>query len=483
MVTEACAYSNIEEPIPAVAEQMLIAVEGRKKKAQNDSSQVEEDPIIREIVDEMNKKFAVLEQPTFLVLEENEDGTFSLDKKQSFKDRFQNKQIEIGDQRRSKAEIFLESPRRRTFRKITMNPHCVGHFEQKGIWFYNLWNGFSFVPKEGSCERYKQHVLEVICSGKRDRYEFLMNLLATWIQRPQERTVAILLRGPQGCGKNCFVDPIGKLFGHAYGVYDDVERLLGRFNSELATKLLIFADEALWGGRKSDSGKLKAAITGDKLWIEQKGKDKIEIPNYRKFVAASNERFALPLDSDDRRWLVLECGGTRVGDRDYFTGIVEELENDGYAALLYELLHRDISDFKPRILPANDDAFDLKLQCAPSFIQYMFAALDEGRMDLESSGGFLWTEEGLTIRNDVLRTHYKAFCYKEKLQLQSDKECGWLLKNLFEGAGLKKFRKRYAGTRYPTYAFPPFSVGRERLAHHFHITDQAVLFPKEEEEE
>lgn len=42
----------------------------------------EENPIIKAIVDEMNKKFAILEQPTFLILEEEPDGSFSLDKKQ-----------------------------------------------------------------------------------------------------------------------------------------------------------------------------------------------------------------------------------------------------------------------------------------------------------------------------------------------------------------------------------------------------------------
>ncbi len=385
-----------------------------------------EDQIISSIVEEMNKTFAVLQQPTFLILEENEDGTFSLDKRQSFKERFENRVISLLSGKKTKAELFLKSPNRRTFRKIVLDPSRVGHYERNGYWYYNLWSGFAFVPLAGNCEKFKRHILEIVCAGNRDQFEFLMDLLACWVQKPHERTVAILLLGPQGCGKNIFVEAIGKLYGRAFGVYDDVERLLGRFNAELAGKILIFADEALWGGRKSDSGKLKAAITGESVWIEPKGKDKIELPNYRKFIAASNERFALPLDRDDRRWLVLNCSGSKVGNHQHFNAITEELIHGGYEAILHALLNRDITKFNPRRLPINDSAFDLKLQGSESFIKYLYATLCEGRADLGSSNGFPWTEDGLSIRTDTFREKYQDFCRKEKLSAQGEKECGWV---------------------------------------------------------
>lgn len=444
----------------------------------------QEDQIIDSIVEEMNKCFAVLLQPTFLILEENEDGTFSLDKRQSFKERFENQTISLPrGKKKTKAELYLKSPKRRTFRKIVLDPSRAGHYQQNGFWYYNLWSGFAFIPKVGNCEKFKQHVLDVICAGNNDQYDFLMDLLACWVQKPQERTVAILMLGPQGCGKNIFAEAIGKLYGRAFGVYDDVERLLGRFNAELAWKILIFADEALWGGRKSDSGKLKAAITGDSVWIEPKGKDKIELPNYRKFMAASNERFALPLDRDDRRWLILNCNGSKVGNDDYFISIGKELKQGGYEALLYELLQRDITKFNPRRLPINDNAFDLKLQCAESFVKYLYAATCEGRADLNSSNGFPWTEDGLTIRTDILRDKYQDFCKKEKLVTQSEKECGWVLKNLFDGTDFNRKRKRFGTQRHPVYHLPAISKCKEKFASYFRVRDLNTMFPEEEEEE
>lgn len=236
------------------------------------------------------------------------------------------------------------------------------------------------------------------------------------------------------------------------------------------------------GGRKGDSGKLKAAITGNTIWVESKEKDKIEIPNYRKFIAASNERYALPLDPDDRRWLVLECSGHNVSNKKYFDNILEELNNGGYEALLYELQRRNLSKFNPRKLPINDNAFDLKLQCAPSFLQYLYTALTEEKFNLDSTAGFPWRDSEIVIRTDLLRDYYRAFCLKEKLTLQNAKECGWVLKNLFKGTSFKKGRKRFeASIRQEVYAFPAISTAKERLANYFHISNIDVIFPEEEE--
>ncbi|MBS0627374.1 MAG: hypothetical protein JSS09_04110, partial [Verrucomicrobia bacterium] len=231
-----------------------------------------------------------------------------------------------------------------------------------------------------------------------------------------------------------------------------------------------------WGGRKGDSGKLKAAITGDTVWIESKGKDKISIPNYRKFIAASNERFALPLDADDRRWLVLDCSGHRVHDKQYFDNLAGELEHGGYEAFLYELQSRDLSEFNPRKLPTNDNSFDLKLQCSSSFVQYMYSALDEERLDLGTSNGCPWHEVELIIRTDMFREYYKDFCSKEKLYLLGEKNCGWILKSLFEGTSFKKDRRRYSDRRHSTYTFPSLSIARSCLARYFRISDERKIF-------
>jgi hypothetical protein len=64
---------------------------------------------------------------------------------------------------------------------------------------------------------------------------------------------------------------------------NQMDQVVGRFNAHLMNRLVIHANEALWGGNKTEAGKLKAMITDRPS--EQKGVDSIPISNYlRIFV-------------------------------------------------------------------------------------------------------------------------------------------------------------------------------------------------------
>jgi hypothetical protein len=119
--------------------------------------------------------------------------------------------------------------------------------------------------------------------------------------------------------------------------------------------VLVFADEAIWGGNRKDVGKLKAAITEPTVMIEHKGKDTVSLNNYRRFIFSSNETWPVHLDPDDRRFFVLKVNQSKIGDYSSFQAIDEELNNGGLEALLYELLNyellnEDISKYNPRMI-------------------------------------------------------------------------------------------------------------------------------------
>jgi hypothetical protein len=69
-------------------------------------------------------------------------------------------------------------------------------------------------------------------------------------------------------------------------------------------------------------------------------------------------------------------------DYSYFRAIDAELADSGFEALLYELLHENITDFNPRELPLNAEAFDVKMESATSAEHYIYHALREGRFDI-----------------------------------------------------------------------------------------------------
>ena len=98
--------------------------------------------------------------------------------------------------------------------------------------------------------------------------------MADAIQNPTDRPgVALVLKGKQGTGKGIFARGFGYLFGNHFLHLFHGSHLTGHFNSHLKDKLMIFADEAVWGGDKKAEGMLKGLITEPSIPIEMKGKD------------------------------------------------------------------------------------------------------------------------------------------------------------------------------------------------------------------
>ena len=57
-------------------------------------------------------------------------------------------------------------------------------------------------------------------------------------------------------------------------------------------------------------------ITDPTFNIEQKGIDSIPISNYLRIFISSNEDWAVPIDSDDRRFVVLDLSDRHKQDRE-----------------------------------------------------------------------------------------------------------------------------------------------------------------------
>jgi hypothetical protein len=68
-------------------------------------------------------------------------------------------------------------------------------------------------------------------------------------------------------------------------------------------------------------------------------------------VMASNSDWVVPAGADARRFFVLDVADTQMQNTEYFAAIKRQMENGGHEALLWELLHRDISTFEVRSVP------------------------------------------------------------------------------------------------------------------------------------
>jgi hypothetical protein len=87
--------------------------------------------------------------------------------------------------------LWLMWPGRRVFERVTFMPNGPTVVGGKLL---NLWRGWGVVPKEGSWELMKKHLLIVVCKGRRAHYEYLMNWMAWCVQNPDKQAeVAVVL--------------------------------------------------------------------------------------------------------------------------------------------------------------------------------------------------------------------------------------------------------------------------------------------------
>jgi uridine kinase len=241
------------------------------------------------VVEELNKKHAVVHTDQFYILTEKSNPKhpnqidFSLESRQSLINLYENQVVKISEKEwKSKAKIWLSSPLRRTYLRIVFDP------TNNNDAYYNVWKGFAFNPKKGICELYKTHIKDGICNGNVEHFAYVWKWMAHLIQHPDKIGTALLLMGSQGTGKGSFAKHLGRLLGQHFIHLDNLEQVVGNFNYHLRNAVLVFADEAIWGGNKKDIGRVKAMITEETAIIEQKGKDPIELPNFRHFIFSSN---------------------------------------------------------------------------------------------------------------------------------------------------------------------------------------------------
>lgn len=270
-------------------------------------------------------------------------------------------------------KMWSESPQRRQYSGFFFDPSGPPEKDNH----YNFWRGFNVKAKKGDCHLYYKHISEVIARDYDKIYEYLMDWMADAVQNRSKRPgVTLVLRGGQGTGKGTMVNIFGKLFGQHFLPVSDAKHIVGAFNAHLKDCLILFADEAFYAGDKKHESILKDLITEPTRRVEFKGKDVQALPNYTRVMMASNQHWVAPVDMDDRRFFITDVSKRKAKDRDYFHKLYHQMENEGgYEALLYDLLHRDISKVDIRDYPKTQAILDNKLESLDSVGQWVLENL------------------------------------------------------------------------------------------------------------
>jgi hypothetical protein len=344
------------------------------------------------------------------VIREERDGTTSFVSVREFEHWLANTGLwtrtERGaDKFESDAKIWMQSPARRQYTGMVMDPRG------KSPGAYNLWKGFSYKPsRNGSCERYLDHIHDHVCRGNGERFDWVMGWMAHTVQRPWEKPgTAIVMKGVQGAGKSIVAQHFGALMRHHHVTVYTPRGMLGQFNSHTASALLVQVEEGFWAGDKAAEGALKHLITGPTVVLEKKGVDAIELPSFHRYMMTSNERWTVPARHDERRYCVLDVSDARARDGEYFGAISREMEEGGYGALMRYLLDYDLSRVDVRTIPQTEALAVEKLAGLRGIQAWWHEVLAAGVIPCEGRERFDrdrpdWREQGASVRADELRS-------------------------------------------------------------------------------
>jgi hypothetical protein len=375
-------------------------------------------------IDELNRDHAVVSiEGKARILNENpradggKDITFSTfsDFKQLYMAKV--KTVIVRDKKHTihLADKWLRSPRRRQFKRVVFEPDT----RKCGLQDYNLFSGFSTEPKTGgSWDLFNQHLLDNVCKGDPSHHEWLVTWIARIIQRPGSKRpgTAVVLRGGQGTGKSIVGTTIGRLVSPYFAHLTMAKHLTGNFNAHLKDKLLVFADEAFFAGDRSNIGRLKALISEEQLTVEPKGLDAISVSNHINVLMASNEDWVIPAEADERRYFMLDISSARAKDTGYFGRMLKQLDDGGYEAMAYDLLHWDLSRANLWRAPATDALMEQKEVTLGSVAQFWVGCLDEQHI-LRADADLLEIDDGVGWPTEVSKRElfngYCLFCRRQ----------------------------------------------------------------------
>jgi phage/plasmid-associated DNA primase len=274
----------------------------------------------------------------------------------------------------------------------------------------NLWRGFGVEPAKGTWFRLKYHMFDIICAGNMDQFEYLMSWIACMVQHPERQgEVAVVLKGIEGSGKGI----LGRALKHLLGQHGlhiaNAKHLVGNFNIHLRDCVFLFADEAFFAGDKQHYGALKSLITEPSLPVDGKFMNLVEADNYLHIMMASNESWVVPASIEARRFFVLDVLPDRKDDFEYFESIDKQMENGGYAAMLYELRNLDLSQFNVRQVPQTAGLQEQKKRSLDTHFAWWVEVLQRGYV-WEAVGTDEWfTEWYSTVATRLLYASYEQY--------------------------------------------------------------------------
>ncbi|QDP53488.1 MAG: putative primase [Prokaryotic dsDNA virus sp.] len=209
---------------------------------------------------------------------------------------------------------------------------------------YNTWRPSDLNPAEGDPTIFLEH-MDYMFEDERER-NLVLDYMAWCVQNPAEKpNFAMVIKGKQGTGKSFIGQVLERIFGpHNTGRPMNAS-IQSQFNGWARNVKLVVIEELMVRGRVDLMNHLKPMITDPLIEINEKYQPAQKITNNCVIVAFTNHDDALPVEDDDRRYMIIISDAFPKGPK-YYDRLFTWAEKEGGDAIVWDwLLKRDIGKF------------------------------------------------------------------------------------------------------------------------------------------
>ena len=226
----------------------------------------------------------------------------------------------------------------------------------------------------------------------------VLDHMAYTMQHPDQKIDwQILLFGEQGTGKDTLLLPLADYFRTMYRDIKAGDDNANQWGDTFFRKKVLVYQEVFRPRDKKFSNELKtlaSSTAGGRDELNLKGKGQVSQPNLYSMYMFSNHRDPLHIEEGDRRIFPVGDHDIKQPQEAYFDYLYDWLDDKGgRLGVVYWLLHRDISQFKPKRMPFHTRARE--------------EIIDHSRSESQ-----LAIEEELTLKRGVFAAHVSCFTAK-----------------------------------------------------------------------
>jgi hypothetical protein len=249
-----------------------------------------------------------------------------------------------GVKRISVTEAWLKHPHAQRYDYVEFRPEASAHVipTEAGGLALNMWTGWHH--EEGDIQPFLD-LTEYLFTDLRDHADLPLKLLAYKAQNPGEKVpLALVLVGPQGCGKSLWAECVRAAFD-PYTAEIPTSALSMQFNGWTERTLIGVINEASGDVLARCAPTLRALISDKRVMLNEKFRAARQIDSYTQYILTSNDRGAGAYSADDRRMVVVNC--PRKREQAFYSRISDWKAGGGGRALLHYLLTLDLGGWQP----------------------------------------------------------------------------------------------------------------------------------------